>query len=230
MMPLTILGCSLAIASLPPVEATTDPITAAKHPVRSQVEASVVPAPKPEEKKASPSQKDCCFLELKGAYFYPTADRFKSHYSGNGIYGLEFDFRLKKDFFGWAAANYFSQNSHTTDGSATHLIMAPMTIGLKWLYTAYSLQPYLGIGAAATFMRERTDDPNLKPCMHHWGYGGIFRGGLQYSVGRFFLDGYADYYKSSVRFPDRPHAAHYQLIHSIDISGISFGGGLGCWF
>lgn len=174
-----------------------------------------------------------CFLTFRGAYFDPTGGAFRKVYSSGAIYGFEFDYQIENDFYGWAAINYFNKTGKTTaEHCYTDLSMLPITIGLKWLYRRYRVQPYIGLGLNLTYLHEITHDPTLAHVQAVWNAGGIAKTGLFIRlVDEFLIEFYADYSFSKVRLHRSPfYAKRIDLVHSANLSGFSFGTGLGYEF
>jgi hypothetical protein len=171
------------------------------------------------------------FVEVRGAYFYPTDSRTREIYSGGGSVGLEADFQLWREMFGWAGASYFENSGNTIGGNdKTKLILVPITSGLKGIYNyAGMFRPYAGVGIAATYVYVRTDADLLIRSNHEWGVGGVFKVGLMMTpLKDFIFDIFADYLLQTVSFDNEGHED--LVLKRADVSGFSFGGAIGYQF
>lgn len=180
--------------------------------------------------KDKATQPDFCFLEARAAYFYPTGHKFREVYSGAGVYGLEFDCRVVKYLYGWVGADYLGKSGKTSAGNSTKITIVPFSTGLKWLYTAHSVvQPYLGVGIETMYLRVKTDSASLIHSKASWGVGGRFKAGMLIRyVDYMFVDLFADYSLRSISLEGS--SSRCLTVNRPDISGFSFGGGLGYFF
>ena len=187
------------------------------------------------------------FIEAKAAYFYPTDKRFRNIYSGNGIYGLEYDRHIWHRFFVWSEVDYFHQSGKTDidigsingtlpssslkspKSNRTCVTIVPCSIGLKYFFNKDPIPFYLGAGGTATFLHTHVDSRYLVKERSKWGFGGAFKGGLLFHIKRAFLiDLFVDYYLIEAH----PHRTHHRKVitHSINLSGCAFGGAFGYAF
>jgi hypothetical protein len=186
-------------------------------------------------------------IEGRAAYFYPTSDRFREIYSGGGIYGLEFDAQIWKRLFIWGEVDYFSKSGRTdidfgsiTNASVncclknckeerTHVRIVPCSVGLKYYFNKDPVQFYLGAGVLASYLHTEVHSETLVKGRGKWGWGGAFKSGLLCHVTpSFFIDFFTDYRLVEVHL-HRPHDKKV-ITHHADLSGFSFGGGLGYLF
>lgn len=181
---------------------------------------------------------DCCvdpcctsmLLEFRAAYFHPTGCRFDDIYGGTGIYNLEFSIQTWCDLYTWVSVGYLRESGHSIGLSTpTTIQLVPLGIGLKYMFSCFCFRPYIGAGFGATWM----DIDNKTKFVHDvtdWVFGGIFKvGSLWNFCNCWFLDAFIDYtymkkdYHGTWNNP-------FVYRHDGDISGFSFGLGIGVEF
>lgn len=189
--------------------------------------------PPQKAKMSNDHWKPFCFLEARGAYFLWTDSTVKSVYSPGALCGLEFDCRLYEQLYSWVGVDYLCKGGKTLpDHKSTTLTLVPISAGLKWIYTVYRAQPYLGAGIEAFYGKETIDSSVFAHSRANWGCGGIFKAGLLvYLIDHLFLDLYADYSLQKLNLKKLPASApQLELVNSVNLSGFSFGLGLGYGF
>ena len=110
----------------------------------------------------------------------------------------------------------------------TKIQMVPLTLGLKYILPTKCLSPYLGAGLLVSYVDIRNHSPYVRKKDSKWGVGGICKLGCLADISQsFFIDVFCDYSYLKVTFGD-----HHQKVlrHKTDLSGLSFGGGLGYRF
>ncbi len=170
------------------------------------------------------------FLEGKIGYFHPTNHRFRESHSGNVIWGLELDYQIWRPLYSWIGVDYFTQGGHT-DGLNDHTRadMVRINIGLELLYDQFWIQPYLGAGPQATYLKTHVDSEYLVRREWNWGIGALFKTGILFKINSFLLaDLFANYSWQTVDMK-RFHCKNV-VTHRADISGISVGAGVGYRF
>ena len=170
------------------------------------------------------------YLEARGAYFYPTGDRFRESYSGSGIYGLEFDFQIYKRYLGWLETDFYTEKGYTKgDRDHMKIDIIRYSFGFKYLYDKYFIQPYIGIGPAVVWLHSHVDSPYLIRCLSQTGVGPLAKVGAFIKLPKsIFIDIYADYLWKTM---DLSRSKHTEIVfHHADISGFSFGTGIGYQF
>jgi outer membrane protein W len=162
------------------------------------------------------------FIEARGNY--PSLREFRKFYENTGTYGLEFDFQAVDQFYGWVGAYYGSHNGKTIhDKNQNRVALLPVNLGMKYIAMARLVQPYIGVGAETTYLRDRGFGARRK---ENWGLGPIFKGGLIVNASeRSFIDVYADYSLMGMHW--HKNSDKYVVIEKKDVSGFSFGGGFG---
>lgn len=172
-----------------------------------------------------------CFLpEVKAAYFYPLDSRFRKIYSGGGLYSFEATFSCWDCFYPWISAGGFWKSGRSIgEKDKTEIVMIPLGVGLKYLFCCGCFNPYIGAGLAVTYLHTDDHSPFVKKNNSGWGVGGIAKvGNLYYFCESFFIDIFADYTYMKVDFDKVSDPFVIGL--NANVSGFSFGGGLGFCF
>ncbi|MBX7066971.1 MAG: hypothetical protein K1X28_07055 [Parachlamydiales bacterium] len=174
--------------------------------------------------------------EAKAAYFYPTNHVFRQIYSGGGIYGLELTWDLWRCLYGWSSASFFTKKGKAIGSSAavsdfpTKIYFVPLAAGVKYVANvACWADIYAGIGIETTFLhiKDRVLDETF--IVRKWGLGGIAKVGAYFRLYEsLLLDIFADY--SYMKIPYHNTHGGTTVPHNADISGFSFGGGIGYKF
>ena len=169
---------------------------------------------------------DCFTVEAKAAYFYPTSHKYRKLYSGSGLYGIELGAKLCDQWSGWFSVNALYKKGHSRGcGLRTEVTQVPIDFGIKYTMCGCNcMRPYLGAGLLITYLRLHDHSHHLRSKIHRWGVGGIFKAGLQIDLPCcFFLDLFTNYSLITVT----PKGHHHGCRHKADLSGFSFGGGIG---
>lgn len=171
--------------------------------------------------------------EVKAAYFHPTDSRFRKIYGGGGIYTFEASIQFWNCLYPWFSVGGFWKSGRSIgEKDKTHVTIIPLGFGLKYFFRDLCCccwSPYIGAGLAATYLHTDDNSPFVKRKNSNWGVGGIAKAGLlYYFCGCFFLDAFADYTYMEIDFDKVPKK--FVIRHDADISGFSFGGGLGFSF
>lgn len=175
----------------------------------------------------------CCrdvLLEFRAAYFHPTGSRFDDIYGGSGIYNLELSVQTWCDLYTWLSVGYLRETGRTKElKTKTTFQMVPLGIGFKYLFSCGCFNPYLGAGLGVTWM-----DVDNKTSFAHdvddWGVGGVFKiGSLWNFCDCWFLDLFIDYTYMCLGFSGTK-SDPFVFRNDADISGFSFGAGIGYRF
>jgi len=176
----------------------------------------------------------CCveiLVEIRGAYFHPTGSRFDDIYGGSGIYNFELSVQTWCDLYSWISVGYLRESGHSKGlRNRTTFQMVPLGIGLKYIFNCWCLRPYLGAGLGVTWMDTCNKSNFVIKDVDKWGVGGVFKIGALYEFcDCWFLDFFVDYTYMCVDFNG---TRNNPLVtrHDADISGFSFGGGIGYSF
>lgn len=177
-------------------------------------------------------------VEFKAAYFYPTNHRFREIYPvGGPIFGLEISCQTWDWLYPWASVSYFTKSGHSIIAGApssalshTTIQFVPLGFGLKYMQQInQTLDLYFGLGGLATYLHLEDDAPYVIQTSAKWGIGGTAKvGALITFCKAFFIDIATDYSYMKINF-DSP-GGDTLTRHTADISGFSFGGGIGYRF
>lgn len=188
----------------------------------------------------SQSQALDTLFEANAAYFYPTDPQFRKIYSGGGIYRLKTCTQVWEQFYPWISIGVFSKSgSSIGEGDKTRITIVPLGFGFKYLplFDRF-FRPYLEVGGLASYVHIHDYSPYVVKKNSRVGAGGIIKIGLlTYLAKFFFLDFFCDYSFMKVNFntsykEERHHGADNKEVthHRADLSGFSFGGGIGFSF
>ena len=167
-------------------------------------------------------------LEGKASYFLSTNTRFRDVYGGSGLYRLETQLQVKNAVYAWINLGYMYASGRSSVGSPTHLHFVPLSSGVSYIYQAGRLQPYLGLGPALAYAYIHNGSNRVTRHQDGWGGGFLSKIGLlAYFNDQFFFDFFADY--SFIRMSYH-HTDKEVTRHKGDLSGLSFGMGLGYQF
>lgn len=167
-------------------------------------------------------------IEGKAAYFYPTNHLYRKIYSGGGLYGLELNGKVYSDLYGWTSVNIlYSKGKSYPCGYRTDIAQVPIDLGVKYAPRIDRYQPYVGVGVLTTYMHIHDHAAFVKKKIVHWGVGAIFKVGCLVELPQnLFLDFFTNYSSIWVN----PPVHRRSCPHKANLSGFSFGGGLGYGF
>ena len=167
--------------------------------------------------------------EVKAAYFYPTDNRFREIYGGGGLYSIEKSVQAWKQFYPWMSLGFFRKDGRSLEKRFdTHIIMVPIGLGVKYLFTYKKMNPYLGLGMLVTYTNMHDHSPYVVRKFGHWGVGGIVKAGsYMYVTKDFFIDVFCDYSYLKINYH---HPSRKVRNLRADLSGLSIGAGLGYRF
>lgn len=170
-------------------------------------------------------------IEAKAGYFHPTCGNFRRIYSGGGIYGIEASCQAWKGLYPWISGSFFSQSGHSMgDRSRTIVTFVPIGYGLKYIFSCNRyLDVYAGAGGTITYLNMKDRSSYVTPSVSKWGSGGIVKAGfLVHPTNWLFFDLFSDYSFIKIAFRNDHHGN--LMRHAVDLSGFSFGGGIGIRF
>jgi len=196
-----------------------------------ECESEETPAPcEPMEKSCPPNW----YFSVKPGYYYLTDGLMRKFFDNGGftIRG-EAGYKLWGPLTLWFDGGYFQKEGHALDGfEKTNLLLATLSLGLKgiWSWNDY-LSFYAGAGPRLFLMMLDNDSPHVRSNDNEIGIGGAFDAGFWvFPIPRwknFFFDLFADYsWKTMQVDPDEISSDDFD----VDISGLSFGIGLGIRF
>ncbi|MCB1115987.1 MAG: hypothetical protein KDK71_05900 [Chlamydiia bacterium] len=167
-------------------------------------------------------------LEGKASYFVSTNEKFRDIYGGTGLYRIEANIQVWKDLYTWVSLGYMYGWGDSSRGNHTHIHVVPLSFGVNYLFKLENWTPYAGIGPILAYSYIHNGSHYVTRHQNGWG------GGFQTKLGSFvslterlFLDLFADY--SFIRMSFN-HSGKRTYHHKGDLSGFSFGAGLGYRF
>jgi len=167
-------------------------------------------------------------LEGKVSYYHSTNHRFRDIYGGAGLYRIETNIQTWKDLYTWANLGYLYASGHTSQGTHSHLHLVPLSAGVSYFFPCGSFVPYVGAGPILAYSYIHNGTNHVPRHQNGWGGGAIAKTGfLAYFTKSFFFDFFADY--SFIRMSFH-HGGKRTIHHKGDLSGFSFGAGLGYKF
>jgi hypothetical protein len=179
--------------------------------------------------------------EFRIAAFRPSFKRFRNIY---GKWGTEYSFEASKslcecyNLYGWGSVGYMTKDGHSIvrpepnyfHHHRTRISMVPLNFGLKYMPNLFScLDSYIGVGASCKFVRIRDHDSHLHRHTQKAAWGVVVKSGLRYNLWDCsYIDLFADYTYQRLS----PHSKHHQggHRHSVNVGGVSLGGGIGLSF
>lgn len=166
-------------------------------------------------------------VEAQAAYYQPTGHEFRAIYSGSVIYGLELSVQSWRGLYAWASSSVLTKSGHSLGfGNSTHLTFVPLGIGLKYLWRVKFIDFYLGGGVLPTHLHIHNHSQYVVQKISKWGCGGIAKAGALFNLpNAFFIDVFTNYSYLKISNHNSRHGTITP--HSADLSGFSFGGGIG---
>ncbi len=166
-------------------------------------------------------------LEAKASYFYPTDSTTRQIMGSGVLIGAESSFQAYRGLYPWLSASVFPNRGHSIgERFNTKMRLVPIGVGLKYLFDAGCLSPYIGAGFLPSYLYCKDEAPAVKRVRKKWGLGGIFKTGLCIDASWFFVDLFAEYMLLKFDFSDTEKTYGRKA----DLSGLSAGGGLGVRF
>ncbi|MBI2345018.1 hypothetical protein HYV10_03030 [Candidatus Dependentiae bacterium] len=166
-------------------------------------------------------------VEAKASYFFFTNSLSRKIYgTGSGLFGGEVTAEIGKNFYGWVSGSFLTKKGYSLGGhDATRVTMAPVGVGLKYMYSMGNGDIYVGLGALPTYLKTKDCSPFVIPIRSGWGIGGIVKAGYYQQIYKgLYIDIFADYSFAKVKFPCcdeltiQSYAAH--------VNGVSLGLGI----
>ncbi len=187
-------------------------------------------------------QADEYIAEFKAGYFRPTNDILRqifpdgwANYQGELSYS-PFSRSCRnwwRGLFVWASGNYLHSRGQSAVGiQDCQIKIIPAAGGIKYLHSLpCCVQAYGSIGLKYFWLRLDTKDEFSKRIDRAQGLGGVFSVGALFHPLRFvIIDFFVDY---SLKHFDKSNfkVKESDVIPScVDISGLTFGAGVGVWF
>ncbi|MCB1106521.1 MAG: hypothetical protein KDK76_00320 [Chlamydiia bacterium] len=167
-------------------------------------------------------------LEGKTSYYLSTNDRFRNLYGGAGLYRVEANVEVANHWLVWTNLGYLYASGNTNQGSHSHLHLVPVATGVSYFFKQDPLIPYVGLGPLFAYSYINNGSRYITRHQNGWGGGFLAKlGFLAYITQKLYLDCYTDYSFIRMHF----HYGKKITVHQKgDLSGFSFGVGLGCKF
>ena len=180
--------------------------------------------------------------EIKVGYFRPTNSLFRDIFpDGWPNYQLELSYspfsrscdNWWRNFFAWGSFNYLhAEGKSTVVFDDCNIDIIPVALGLKYMYPLpCCTQAYASAGLKYFWLRIDNKDPILHLKDRAEGLGGVIAvGALFHPIRNIFCDFFVDY---SFKHFDKSNfqvKENHVIPSSVDISGITFGIGVGVWF
>ncbi|MCB0386391.1 MAG: hypothetical protein KDD43_13445, partial [Bdellovibrionales bacterium] len=146
---------------------------------------------------------------------------------------LPFTQPFLKDLYLFGGFNYLDAEGHSLGGhDQTEIRIIPLSLGLKYMYTAIEgsnpLKLYLGAGFRYFFVRVKNDVSFVKSRVTKSGLGGVVEGGALYFINNVvFLNGFIDYSFRNLGIINTKTGVSGK---GVEVGGLSIGGGLGFQF
>ncbi len=177
-------------------------------------------------------------VEGRVSYFWPESKLFRDLYHNGGIsYALEGIvpvyqgdlFALRGLNFWWGVDYFYRSGKSKTLDTPTKIQMEMITAGLKYMYPAFFIRPYFGVGCKYYFLQVHTHSNYMKHHINRNGVGAAAEIGLQTLLSRYVtLDLFCAY--SFKQFGSK--SVHLENVRStyFDVSGLNAGAGIGIKF
>ena len=169
-------------------------------------------------------------IEAKFSYFDFSSHQLRKIYHNGGInYELAASMPVWYGLNIWAAADYFSKDSHSLGGhQKTEIRIIPLTLGLKYIYAIKNFSLYVGTGFRYFFVRTRNHSHYVDHKISRSGLGGVVEGGALYLFAKHFvLDVFGSYSFKKLHTHTSRHAVY---THGEQVGGWNVGGGIGYKF
>lgn len=164
------------------------------------------------------------WFEGKGAYCYPTNDKFRKIYGEGGIFGAEVTVSSCNRYALWASVDRFWKSGHSIGlETPTCISLTPVGFGAKALCQIPRFrcgQLYAGLGVQYLFLKVHNESCFVTRDVQRSGAGWIAKGGAVFDLPcDWFLDLFVDY-----------HGKSFDFCRGVTgrASFVSVGGGIGC--
>lgn len=175
------------------------------------------------------------YFEFKPGYYYFTDSQMRSFFDNGGFtMRVETGYQFWGPLMVWVDASYFQKSGSAIGGTEPlEIKLASITLGLKTFYQFNSyVAAYAGAGPRLLMMLLHNDSPFVRGEDNEVGIGGGFNAGLWlFPIPQWwpslFVDLFTDYSLKTMHVqPDEISS----IDHDVNISGFTFGLGLGIRF
>ncbi|MDJ0652402.1 MAG: OmpW family outer membrane protein [Simkaniaceae bacterium] len=167
-------------------------------------------------------------LEGKGSYFISKNKLFRDIYGKTGLYRIETNIQTWKDLYTWSSLGYLYARGYSTQKTKTDFQLVPFSVGASYLCKYGNWTPYIGIGPTLAYCYVNNQSNYVTRHQPGWGIGFLTKLGFFAHVHKsVFLDFFADYSFMMAKFR---YGEQLTERYKVDLSGYSFGAGLGLRF
>ena len=171
-------------------------------------------------------------LDFKSGWFRPTSHILREIYhSGGGFYQLEFDVTVWNGLTVFTEGDYFTRRGKSLgEGDKTKIHIGGYSFGLQYNTACASwLDFYVGVGPKFFFFRSIDHNPNVRKYTSKNGVGVVGKSGFYWYLPKnFFIDTFFEYSYCEMHFSGAKNKP--TIPFSLDVGGMSLGGGLGYRF
>jgi outer membrane protein W len=169
-------------------------------------------------------------VEAKISAFFPSSKKVRRLYSKSmPYYELEISKKFCNNWQVGLSGGYVSKRGHAIGcRNRTCFRLIPLSLGLKYLYPFNPcINLYVGAGISWSFFKNKDHSPFVHETNNCDAVGGLFKIGFTYAVKEcIFIDIFTEYLHQKFSF-SRHYKQHYTVRHHLNMSGFTFGGGLG---
>jgi outer membrane protein len=171
--------------------------------------------------------------EFKFGLFRPDSKRLRDVYESPWLnYELSMSYPMWKGLSIWSSLNYIDESGQSLglQQHRTVIRIIPLTMGMKYVFfLSEHFDTYIGAAMRYFFVRVQNRYPFVKREVHKNGLGGGFVGGLLVMPHpNAAIDIFIDY--SLKKFNKEKKSINNNIQHDLDISGVTFGIGIGYLF
>ncbi len=178
-----------------------------------------------------PCTKQHPLIEVKAGYFFFTDSVMRHVYDEGGLdVQLSGSYPFYKLLHVYGSVEYLEKSGHSINGhQKTSLWAIPLSLGLRPVFPIGDhLQVYFTIGPRYFFVHAHNHSSYVPKKMHANGCGGFVNTGVLFIIGKHFtIDLFGEYSYKRLHFHSgKPETEG----HTVQVGGLTFGGGLGYSF
>lgn len=171
------------------------------------------------------------WIEFKTGYFFFTDHHMRKVYKHGGFDGqISASCCLYKLLRLYASVEYLERSGRSLHGhQRTFIWEVPLSLGLQVACPIQDwVQYYATLGPRYFFVQARNHSSHVPKHMHSDGCGGFVNTGFAFVFGKhFLLDLFGEYSYRRLHFHSKKHETKG---HTVQVGGLTFGGGLGYVF
>jgi len=170
-------------------------------------------------------------IEAKAGYFFFT-DSTMRHVYDKGGFDLQLcgSYPIYKVLHVYGSVEWFEKSGHSLSGhQRTSIWEVPLSLGLRSVFPiATHIEYYLTIGPRYFFVHAHNHSHDVPKNMHADGCGGFANTGFLCIIGKHFtIDFFGEYSYKRLHFHSKKSETQG---HTVQVGGLTFGGGLGYSF